>query len=199
KALRHESPGIGKTAKRLGVKSAGMDAVAYVLKTQNTTHGGKMSIVRMLAGQAGDGTTFSSGDDEAGRVAGVFKLVGQASEKRGPAAVGETVGFAKLDKAKTGDTLSAGKQTHPPVAKIEPYPPVLAIAISAKERKDDVKLGQALNKLAEEDPSIIIVHNPETHEVVLWGQGEMHLRVATERLSDRYGVAIERRQPAARH
>jgi elongation factor G len=194
KALRHESPGAAETAKRLGVKN-GADAVAYVLKTLNTTHGGKMSIARVLAGQAGDGTTFLAGDDEAGRVAGVFKLVGQASEKRGPAGVGETVAFAKLDKAKTGETLTAGKQAHAPVAKADPYPPVLAIAISAKERKDDVKLGQALNKLAEEDPSITVVHNPETHEVVLWGQGEMHLRVATERLSDRYGVAIERRQP----
>jgi len=194
KALRHESPGAAETAKRLGVKN-GADAVAYVLKTLNTTHGGKMSIARVLAGQAGDGTTFLAGDDEAGRVAGVFKLVGQASEKRGPAGVGETVAFAKLDKAKTGETLTAGKQAHAPVAKADPYPPVLAIAISAKERKDDVKLGQALNKLAEEDPSITIVHNPETHEVVLWGQGEMHLRVATERLSDRYGIAIERRQP----
>jgi elongation factor G len=168
KALRHESPGIAETAKRLGVKEGG-DAVAYVLKTLNTAHGGRMSIVRMLAGQAGDGTTFLAGDDEAGRVAGVFKLVGQTSEKRGPANVGETVAFAKLEKAKTGDTLTAGRQPHPPVAKVEPYPPVLAIAISAKERKDDVKLGQALAKLAEEDPSITIVHNPETHEVVLWG------------------------------
>jgi elongation factor G len=194
KALRHESPGAAETAKRLGVKG-GADAVAYVVKTLNTTHGGKMSIARVLGGQAGDGTTLLAGDDEAGRVAGVFKLVGQTTEKRGPAAVGETVGFAKLDKAKTGNTLTAGKQPHPPLARIEPYPPVLAIAISAKERKDDVKLGQALNKLAEEDPSITVVHNPETHEVVLWGQGEMHLRVATERLSDRYGVAIERRQP----
>ena len=195
KALRHESPGIADTAKRLGVKGNG-DAVAYVFKTLNTAHGGRLSIARMLAGQAGDGTTFQSGDSEAGRVAGVFKLVGQTSEKRGPANVGETVAFAKLDKARTGDTLTAGKQPHSAVAKIEPYPPVLAIAISAKERKDDVKLGQALSKLAEEDPSITIVHNPETHEVVLWGQGEMHLRVATERLSDRYGVAIERRQPS---
>jgi elongation factor G len=195
KALRHESPGVAETAKRLGVKSGG-DAVGYVLKTMHTTHGGKMSVVRMLAGQAGDGTTFLTGDDEAGRVAGVFKLLGQSSDKRGPAAVGETVSFAKLEKAKTGDTLSAGKQPHPPLAKVAPYPPVLAIAISAKERKDDVKLGQALNRLAEEDPSITIVHNPETHEVVLWGQGEMHLRVATERLSDRYGIAIERRTPS---
>ncbi len=196
KALRHESPGIAETAKRLGVKAGGGDAVAYVLKTLNTAHGGKMSVARVLAGQAGDGTTFlASNGDEAGRVAGVFKLVGQNSEKRGPAAVGEVVALAKLDKAKTGDTLTAGKAPHVQVAKVEPYAPVLAIAISAKERKDDVKLGQALNKLAEEDPSITIVHNPETHEVVLWGQGEMHLRVATERLSDRFGVAIERRQP----
>ena len=195
KALRHESPGIAETAKRLGVKP-GYDAVAYALKTLNTAHGGKMSVVRMLAGQAGDGTTFLTEDDEAGRVAGVFKLVGQNSEKRGPAMVGETVAFAKLEKAKTGDTLTAGKQAHPVLAKIAPYPPVLAIAISAKERKDDVKLGLALNKLVEEDPSITVVHNAETHEVVLWGQGEMHLRVATERLSDRYGVAIERRTPS---
>src|SRR5271156_1065454 len=117
KALRHESPSMGETAKRLGVK-AGSDAVAYVLKTQNTTHGGKMSVARVLAGQVGDGTTLLCGDDEAGRVAGVFKLVGQTSEKRGPAAVGETVAFAKLDKAKTGDTLTAGKQAHPPIAQI---------------------------------------------------------------------------------
>ena len=195
KALRHESPGPADTAKRLGVKQGG-DPVAYVLKTLHTTHGGKMSIVRMLAGQAGDGVTFLTGDNEAGRVAGVFKVLGQSNEKRGPAAVGETVAFAKLEKAKTDDTLSAGKQPHPPLPKVAPYPPVLAIAITAKERKDDVKLGQALTKLADEDPSITIVHNPETHEVVLWGQGEMHLRVATERLSDHYGVAIERRTPS---
>jgi elongation factor G len=195
KALRHESPGVANTAERLGVKT-GTEAVAYVLKTLNTTHGGKMSVVRMLAGQAGDGTTLSSLDEEVGRVAGTFKLVGQSSEKRGPAQVGETIAFAKLDKAKTGETLSTGKQPHAAVARIEPYPPVLAIAISAKERKDDVKLGQALAKLVEEDPSITITHNPETHEVVLWGQGEMHLRVTTERLGDRYGVAIERRQPS---
>jgi elongation factor G len=195
KALRHESPGIAETTKRLDVKGGG-EAVAYVLKTLNTTHGAKMSVARVLAGQVGDGTTLQSGDDEVGRVAGVFKLVGQTTEKRGPAVIGETVAFAKLDKAKTGDTLTAGKQPHRPIAKVVPYPPVLAIAISAKERKDDVKLGQALTKLAEEDPSITVVHNPETHEVVLWGQGEMHLRVATERLSDRYGVAIDRHQPS---
>src|SRR5580658_3133216 len=195
KALRHESPGVAETAKRLGVKG-GSESVAYVLKTLNTGHGGKMSVARVLSGQVADGTTFISGEGDVGRVAGVFKLLGQNTEKRGPAALGETVALAKLDKARTGETLTAGKQAHAGLAKVEPYPPVLAIAISAKERKDDVKLGLALNKLAEEDPSISIVHNPETHEVVLWGQGEMHLRVATERLADRFGVAINRREPS---
>ena len=91
--------------------------------------------------------------------------------------------------------MTTGKQAHPPLAKVAPYPPVLAIAVAAKERKDDVKLGQALAKLVEEDPSISVVHNPETHEVVMWGQGEMHLRVATERLADRFGVATVVAQP----
>jgi elongation factor G len=194
KALRHESRGIEATAQRLGVK--GNDPSAYVVKTFHTTHGGKMSVARVLSGQIGDGTTLSSPTDEAGRVSGVLKLVGQVSEKRGPAAAGETVAFGKLDRAKTGDTLSAGKQAPKPLAEVAPYPPVLAIAISAKDRKDDVKLGVALNKLLDEDPSLVVHHNPETHEVVVWGQGEMHLRVATERLADRYGVAIERRTPS---
>src|SRR6476660_4440671 len=195
KALRHEAPGVADTVKRLGVKPTG-DAVACVLKTLHTAHGGKMSIARVLAGQAGDGTTFVTPDTEAGRVSGVFKLMGQSTEKRGAANAGETVGFGKLDHAKTGDTLTAGKQAHKPVVAVTPYPPVLAIAIAAKERKDDVKLGQALNKLIDEDPSLMVHHNPETHEIVVWGQGEMHLRVATERLADRFAVAIERRTPS---
>ena len=194
KALRHEAPGIAATAKRLGVKTSG-DAVAAVLKTFHTTHGGKLSVARVLNGQIGDGVTLNSETEEAGRVSGVAKLLGQSTEKRGPAAAGETVALGKLDHAKTGDTLSSGKQPHPAVAAVKPYPGVLAIAISAKERKDDVKLGLALNKLLEEDPSLTMFHNPETHEMVVWGQGEMHLRVATERLAERFGIAIERRRP----
>jgi elongation factor G len=195
KALRHEAPGIADTVKRLGVKPTG-EAVACVLKTLHTAHGGKMSVARVLTGQVGDGTTFITPETEAGRVSGVFKQLGHNTEKRSVAAAGETVALGKLDHARTGDTLTAGKHAHAPLAPVAPYPPVLAIAISAKERKDDVKLGQALNKLFDEDPSLTVVHNPETHEIVVWGQGEMHLRVATERLADRFTVPIERRKPS---
>ncbi len=193
KALRHETPNVEATAKRLGLK--GSDPVAYVLKTFNTLHAGKMSVVRVLSSHVGDGLTLNSPEREAGRVSGTFKLLGSNSEKRGPAASGETVALGKLEHAKTGDTLSAGKEPHPALIEVRPHEPVLAIAVSARERKDDVKLGQALHKLLDEDPSITVIHNAELQEVVLWGQGEMHLRVATERLAERYGVAINTRRP----
>ena len=194
KALRHESPGIADTVKRVGLQP-GSHPVAYVLKTINTAHGGKMSVARVLAGKIGDGTNLVGPDGEAGRVAAVFKLMGQHSEKRGPAEAGDTVALGKLDHAKTGDTLTDGQQAHPPLAKLSPHAPVLSVAVVAKERKDDVKLGQALAKLLEEDPSITVVHNAEAHEVVLWGQGEMQLRVATERLADRFGIATVSHKP----
>jgi elongation factor G len=194
KALRHETPGVAETAARLGLKS-GNDAVALVLKTFHTTHGGKMSVARLLAGTAGDGTTFHTAEGEAGRVSGVFKLMGQHFEKRGQATAGETVAFGKLDGAKTGDTLSSAKQAPVALVAVKPYAPVLATAVHAKERKDDVKLGAAFTKLTEEDPSLTIVHDAESHEVVMWGQGEMHLRVATERLADRFQVPVATRPP----
>ena len=194
KALRHEAPGVTKTIERLRLKGAA-DPIVNVIKTFHTTHGGKMSVVRVLNGQVADGTTFANPEREVGRVAGIFKLMGQTPEKRGPAQAGETVALGKLDHAQTGDTLTAAKQPHAQLAKIAALPPVLAIAVASKERKDDVKLGQALTRLLEEDPALSVVHNPEAHEVVMWGQGEMHLRVATERLADRFGVPIVTRKP----
>ncbi|MGN6571138.1 MAG: elongation factor G [Pseudolabrys sp.] len=194
KALRHEAPGVAETTQRLGMK-AGADAAAIVLKTFHTMHGGKMSVSRVLAGQIGDGTTLSTPDGEAGRVSGVFKLMGPQFEKRGAAGAGDTVALGKLDGARTGATLSAGKQPLPSLVELHPSPPVLAIAVQARERKDDVKLGVAFTKLTEEDPSLVVVHNPESHDVVIWGQGEMHLRVATERLADRFAVPVSSRPP----
>jgi elongation factor G len=194
KALRHEAPGIAETAKRLGVQ-AGSEAVALTMKTFHTSHGGKMSVARVLAGTIGDGTTLCTPSGDTGRVSGVFKLMGAHFDKRAQATAGETVAFGKLDNAKTGMTLSTGKHPHASVGEVKPLPPVLAIAVQAKERKDDVKLGAAFTKLTEEDPSLVVVHNPENHDVVIWGQGEMHLRVATERLADRYAVPVSTRPP----
>ncbi len=194
KALRHEAPGVAETAARLGIKP-GKEAVGYVLKSLHTPHAGKMSVTRVLSGEIGEGATVTGSAGESARIAGVFKVQGAAIDKRGPAQAGETVALGKLDAIKTGETVSTGKSAPASLAEVASPPPVLAVAIAARERKDDVKLGAALTKLTDEDPSISVVHNAETGDVILWGQGEMHLRVASERLQGRYGVAISTHQP----
>ena len=69
---------------------------------------------------------------------------------------------------------------------------MFGIGLGLKDRKDEVKLTTALAKLMEEDPSLQLEMNQDTHQMLLLGQGEMHLRVATERLQRKYGVAVER-------
>jgi elongation factor G len=199
KALRHEAPGVTETAKRLGVpsaKDAPKDALAYVFKTVHLQHGGKLSLTRVLAGHLNDGATLQSSSGEAARASGISAVNCALDTKRASAEAGDTVALGKLDTIKTGDTLSSGKTAPSALARGEPWPPVLAMALAATDRKDDVKLGQALLRLNEEDPSLTMIHNPQTHDIVLWGQGEMHLRVALERLRDRFGVNVKSQAPA---
>ncbi len=199
KALRHEAPDVSETARRLGAsssKTTSKDALAYVFKTLHLQHGGKLSLTRVLAGHLDDGATLQSSSGETGRVSGILSVNCAHDSKRASAEAGETVALGKLDSVKTGDTLSGGKTAPPALASVEPTPPVLAIALAATDRKDDVKLGQALLRLNEEDPSLTMIQNPRTHDIVLWGQGEMHLRVALERLRDRFGVNVKSQPPA---
>jgi elongation factor G len=195
KALRHEAPDVAQTARRLGVPKS-KDSLGYVFKTMHLQHGGKLSLTRLLSGHLDDGATALSSSGESGRVSGILSVSGAHDSKRAAAEAGDTVALGKLDTVKTGDTISGGKTAPASLVKVEPTPPVLAVSIAASDRKDDVKLGQALLRLNEEDPSLTMVHNPRTHDTVLWGQGEMHLRVALERLRDRFGVNVKSHPPA---
>src|SRR5262249_11873863 len=76
-------------------------------------------------------------------------------------------------------------------------PPVFALALAAKNRNDEVKLSGALQKITEEDPSLSFEPRAETHELLLKGQGEMHLKVAVEKLAGRYNVAVDTGAPRA--
>ena len=185
KALRHEAPFVEHTAKRIGLGEA--KSAVQILKTAYTAHGGKLSIARVLAGDLPDGATLYGphGDD---RIAGMFSMMGQEARKKSGAKRGDTVALGRLEKARTGDTLSAEKGGVTQLELPEQAPPVYGVAIELKDRKDEVKLSAALTKLIEEDPTIQLDHSAETHQMVLWGQGEMHLRVAMERLKRKYGI-----------
>ena len=195
KALRHESPGVAETAKRLGVGDS-RDALGYVFKTIHLQHGGKLSLTRLLTGHLDDGATLQSSSGAAGRVSGILAANCAHDTKHAAAEAGETFALGKLDAIKTGDTISGGKAAPASLAQVESTAPVLALSIASNDRKDDVKLGQALLRLNEEDPSLTMLQNPRTHDTVLWGQGEMHLRVAMERLKDRFGVNVKSHTPA---
>jgi elongation factor G len=195
KALRHEAPAASETASRLGI-SASKDALGYVFKTMHLQHGGKLSLTRLFAGHLDDGATLQSSSGETARVSGIYAVSGGHDSKRPAAETGETVALGKLDSIKTGDTVAGGKTAPSALIKVEATPPVLAISLAAIDRKDDVKLGQSLLRLNEEDPSLTMVQNQRTHDIVLWGQGEMHLRVALERLRERFGVNVKSHPPA---
>ena len=148
------------------------------------------------SGEVGDGVTLQSPDGEAGRVSGVFKLhrAGQREARTGRRPAKRSA-LGKLDSARTGDTLSSGKQPHKPRRRrSQPYRRCWRSPLRAKERKDDVKLGQALNKLRRGGP---VAHRRaqcrRPTKSSLWGQGEMHLRVAAERLSRALRRADRRR------
>ena len=122
------------------------------------------------------------------RTAGIFTLLGSTPHKIAKASAGDTVALGRLDAIATGETISTAKGHTPQLAEVPKAPGVYGFAISVSDRKDEVKLTSAIAKLIEEDPSLSLDHNHDTHEMVLWGQGEMHLRVALERLQGKFGV-----------
>lgn len=187
KALRHEAPFVDRTARRLKLENA--KSAAQVIKTLHTAHGGKVSIVRVIAGEFGEGTQVHGARSEE-RAASAFSIFGQDLRKRPPGKAGDTLGLGRLERVETGECISAEKGgSIQPAAPTAPQP-VYGLAISVKDRKDDVKLTSALTKLIEEDPALRIEHAKDTHQMVLWGQGEMHLRVALERLARKYGIDV---------
>jgi len=187
KALRHEVPGVSQTARRLGL-AAGAGAVAQVLKTFHTAHGGKLSLARLLCGEIADGAVFYGGKGQDARAAGLFSLMGQTPNKIAKAVAGDTVALGRLEGIATGETIATAKGETPQLVEVARAPGVYGMAIAVSDRKDEVKLTAAIAKLIEEDPSLALEHNLDTHEMVLWGQGEMHLRVALERLQGKFGV-----------
>jgi elongation factor G len=192
KALRHETPPISSTQQRLGVAVNGA-ASAQVLKTFYTAHGGKLTLARVLSGTISDGQTLYGRRGQEARVAGLFQILGAEQRKIAIANAGDTVALGRMDGMATGETLSSAKGAARQALTLEVNAPVYGFAISVADRKDEVKLTSAVAKLTEEDPSLALVHNQDTHEMVLWGQGEMHLRVALERLASKFGVHAQAR------
>jgi len=194
KALRHEVPGVETTAARLGLKTNG-EAIVQILKTYHSSHGGKLSLARVLSGAVKDGAVLHRSYGGEARIGGIFALKGEAQTKLADAKAGDTVAFGRLEGIATGETLASGNAASLPKIAIEQLAPVYRLAIEAADRKDEVKLTAAIAKLREEDPSLHFEQNAELHEIALVGQGEIHLKVAVEKLQSKYGLKLNTHLP----
>lgn len=188
KALRHETPAKSAAAERADVADNG-NAVGQVLKTYHTGHGGKLSLVRVWSG------AFKDGDSVNGeRISGIFKMAGHSTEKISKASAGEVVAMGRLEGVNTGDTVSTNSDVAE-LRRAETHQPVFGTALTAADRNDEVKLSGAMHKLLEEDPSLLFEHEDNTNQWLLRGQGEMHLRVAVERLENKYSLKVATEKP----
>ncbi|MBO0709869.1 MAG: elongation factor G [Acetobacteraceae bacterium] len=188
KALRHDTPEAHETAARRGIAAEG-EPLAQVFKTVHAGHTGKLSYARIWRGPFKDGVSLAGS-----RLGGIYRMPGGETTKVGEAVGGDSVALARLESALTGATLSPSG-----VAEPLPFPtppePVYAMAVTTADRKDDVKLSGALQKLAEEDPSLVIVHDQETNQTILQGQGEIHLNATIDRLVRAYNLKLNTARP----
>ena len=189
-ALVKEAPSPEVTALRRGLDAyAAEDTIVQVLKTYFTAQGGRLSLVRVWQGELTEGITLNGE-----RISGIYKLCGQQQTPLQRAAIGSIVALGKLEAA-TGDTLSNATEPVASLPKAEAIAPVYALAIAPQNRKDEVKLSSALSKLIAEDPSLYWEQHGDTREVILWGQGEVHLQVALARLERKYNLPMSTNLP----
>jgi elongation factor G len=188
KALRHDTPGPEQTAAARGIAPEG-PPLAQVFKTVHAGHSGKLSYARIWRGTIKDGVTLGGT-----RLGGISRVIGGDLSKVPEAEAGELVAFGRLEGVPTGATVSPGA-TSEPLPFPEPPPPVYSLAIATADRKDDVKLSGALQKIVEEDPTLSIEHQQDTNETVLHGQGEIHLSTVIERLARNYALKLNTHRP----
>jgi len=189
-ALVKEAPDATATAANRGLEADSDETLAQVLKTFYTPQGGKLSLVRVWQGSLTDGDSLN-GD----RMGGIYHIMGQQQNSVTQAQAGEMVAIARLDSAQTGATLSTQGAPSVDLPQAEVLAPVYALAITTEKRSDEVKLTDALNKLMEEDPSLRWEQHGDTHEVILWGQGEVHLKLTLDRLRRKYNLPMTTHLP----
>ncbi|MEC4815222.1 MAG: elongation factor G [Scytonema sp. PMC 1069.18] len=189
-ALLKESPEPETTAERRLKSKSGTTPLAQVLKTYYTPQGGKLSLVRVWQGKLTDGIVLNGV-----RAGGLYRLMGQQQQSINEAGAGEIVAISRLEGIKTGDTLCCDSQSVKKLPVAEQLEPVYALAITPEKRNDEVKLSSAITKLLEEDPSLAWEQHGDTHEVIFWGQGNIHLQVALDRLSRKYNLPMTTHLP----
>jgi elongation factor G len=163
---------------------------AFVFKTISDPYVGRISLFRVFSGKVRPDSSVhnaTQGADE--RIGQLFTMRGKEHESVGEVPAGDIGGVAKLSHSHTGDTLST-KDAPVTVGALELPEALYALAVEPKTQGDEDKLSTAFARLQEEDPTFRVERQQETHETVLYGMGEAHLDVMTDRMKRKFGVEV---------
>lgn len=171
------------------------EKAAFIFKTLADPYVGKMSFFRVYGGKfTAESTVYNSTRGTEEKMGPPFYLRGKNQEPVSVVPSGDIAVVAKLQEVGTGETLCS-KEKVVELPGINFLEPSLAVAIEPKSKGDEDKLGTALARLTEEDPTIKMSKNTETKELLLTGLGEMHLEIIQEKLARKFGVAVNMKVP----
>ena len=188
--------GVPSPAKKdFDVHVDGAGSAAFVFKTVADPFAGRINVFRVIEGKVGsDSTLVNTRSRNKERIGQLLTLQGKEHEQAEEFSAGDIGAVAKLKDVLTGDLLlDAEKDVEPPT--IEFPEPVMSFAIEPKAKGDEEKLGTALRRLSEEDPTLVMRRDQQTGEQLLSGLSQMHVEVAVERVKRRFGVDVDLHQP----
>lgn len=166
-----------------------------VFKTVSEAHVGELSLVRVVSGVLNSGAEVLNSTQNTGEKVGqIYLLNGKNRKEIGNLKAGDIGALVKLKNTSTGNTL-CDKRNPILLDPIQFPKPVISVAISPKSRGDEEKISSGLHILHDEDPSFTVVQDPELHQTIVSGQGELHLDVIIKRLKERFGVEVEEERP----
>jgi len=183
----------GEEATRLPDPNAPFSALVF--KTIADPYAGKLTLFRVFSGKASPDSSFSNTTKRVTEKFGnIFYLEGRQQRPTDSVVAGDIAAVAKLKEAVTGDTFSDEKN---PIVfdKLPSLPALMSFAISPKAKGDEDKIISSLNRILEEDPTLILKRDDETREIILSGMGQVHIEVTVEKLKRKFGVDVDLRTP----
>ena len=184
-----KDPATGKEIERAPDPQAPF--AALVVKTITDPYAGRLTLFRIFSGTiGGDGTFYNAKKEVRERYNQLLVILGKEQKPVDGAGPGSIVAVAKLKETGTGDTLcdEANKILF---TAVEPIPTLISYALSAKNKGDEDKVFTSLTRLLEEDTSLRIDRLAETKEIILHGQGQIHIETTVERLKRKFNVEVQ--------
>jgi elongation factor G len=188
--------GVPSPAKKhidLGVEGDG--TAAFVFKTIADPFAGRINVLRVISGEVrSDSTLANHRSHSKERVGQLLALQGKEHTQEASFGAGDIGAVAKLKDTTTGDLLlDAEREVETPELGFPE--PVMSFAVTPKAKGDEEKVGTALRRLSEEDPTLVIRRDPQTGEQLLSGLSQIHVEVAVDRVKSRFGAEVELHQP----